>query len=165
MPWGLLSELNSHGKQAESKSPEALCRKCLNLKTNLKATSEMETLLFKLVKSESSHASLRPIYKVFESTERIAVTKEDLIKAIGKVAGATSLWSRLWSDRLKQKDPNKPVTVHPCYSAAVCMLANSFAIPLSNGSKKDRPDPTCDKPKATSRIRTQHKAKSGREIR
>jgi len=41
------------------------------------------------------------------------------------------------------------------------MLANSLAIPLSNGNKKDHPDPTCDKPKATSRIRTQHKAKSG----
>jgi len=85
-------------------SPEALCRKCLNLKMNLKATSEMEKLLFRLVKSKSSHDSLRPIYKVFENTERVAVTKEDLIKAIRKVAGATSLWSRLWSDRLRKKD-------------------------------------------------------------
>ena len=120
----------------------------------------METLLFRLVKSESSHASL-PIYKVFESTERVAVTKEDLIKAIRKVAGATSLWSRLWFDRLRKKYLNKPVTVHPCYSAAVCMLANSLAIPLPNGSKKDHPYPTCDKPKATSRVRTEHKAGSG----
>ena len=66
----------------------------------------METLLFRLVKSESSHASL-PIYKVFESTERVAVTKEDLIKAIRKVAGGTSLWSRLWSDRLRKNNLNK----------------------------------------------------------
>ena len=85
------------------KSPETLCRKCLDLKRNLKATSEMETLVFRLVKSKSSHANLGPIYKVFESTERVAVTKEDLIKAIRKVTGATSRWSRLWSDRLRKK--------------------------------------------------------------
>jgi len=145
MPWGLLSELNSHGKQAESKSPEALCRKCLDLKRNLEATREMETLLFRLVKSKSRQARLRPIYKKIESTERVAVTKEDLIKAIREVAGETSRWSKLWSDRLRKKDLNKPVTVHTNYSAAVCMLANSLAMPISNGNE-DHPDPTCSKP-------------------
>jgi len=33
-----------------AKSPEALCEKCLNHKTNLKSTSQMETLLFRLAK-------------------------------------------------------------------------------------------------------------------
>jgi len=41
------------------------------------------------------------------------------------------------------------------------MLANSLAIPTSNGSKKDHPDPTCSMPKTTSTIRIQHSAKSG----
>jgi len=40
------------------------------------------------------------------------------------------------------------------------MLANSLAIPISNGNE-DHPDPTCSKPKITKRIRTEHKAGSG----
>ena len=35
------------------KSPEALCRRCLDLKRNLKATSQMETLLFRLITEET----------------------------------------------------------------------------------------------------------------
>jgi len=61
---------------------------------------------------------------------------------------------------LKKKDINKPVTVHTYYSDAVCKLANSLAIPISNGNE-DHPDPTCSKPKTTKRIRTEHKAGSG----
>jgi len=38
------------------------------------------------------------------------------------------------------------------------MLANSLAIPISNGSKKNHPDPTYSLPKITKRIRSEHKA-------
>ena len=88
-------------------------------------------------------------------------TKEDLINAIRKVAGATKLWKDLWSDRLRKTDFNRPVTVHTNYSAAVCMLANSLAIPISNGSKKNHPDPTCSLPKTTKRTRSEHCASTG----
>ena len=40
------------------------------------------------------------------------------------------------------------------------MLANSLAIPNSNGNE-DHPDPACSKPKTMKRIRTKHKAGSG----
>jgi len=96
-----------------------------------------------------------PIYDPLESTATSATTKEDLIDAIRKVAGATTVWNKLWSNRLKKKDNSKPVTVHTHYSAAVCMLANSLAIPISNG-KEDHPDPTWSKPKMTKRIRPEH---------
>jgi len=111
------------------KSPEALCRKCTNLKTNLKASSQMEALLFRLITKDSLAHHLRPIH-LFESTEKSATTKEDLIDAIRKVAGVSTLWNKLWSNRLKKKDFNKPVTVHTYYSVAVCMLANYLAIPI-----------------------------------
>jgi len=40
------------------------------------------------------------------------------------------------------------------------MLAHSLAIPISNGNE-DHPDPTCSKPKtSTKRIRTEHKVGS-----
>jgi len=41
------------------------------------------------------------------------------------------------------------------------MLANSFAIPMSNGSKKNHPAPTCSLPKITKRIRSEHCASTG----
>jgi len=47
------------------KSPEALCRKCLDLKRNLKATSQMETLFFRLITKDSREHQLRPIYDLF----------------------------------------------------------------------------------------------------
>ena len=73
------------------KSPEALCRKCLDLKRNLKATSQMETLFFRLITNDTREHQLRPIYVLFESTATSATTQEDLINAIRKVAGATEL--------------------------------------------------------------------------
>ena len=88
----------------------------------------METLLLRLATIDSCEHQLRPIYDLFESTATSATTKEDLIDAIRKVAGATTIWNKPWSNRLKKKDISKPVTVHTYYSAAVCMLANSLAI-------------------------------------
>ena len=41
------------------------------------------------------------------------------------------------------------------------MLANSLAIPISNGSKKNHPDPTCSLPKTTKRTRSEHCASTG----
>ena len=120
----------------------------------------METLLLRLATIDSCEHQLRPIYDLFESTATSATTKEDLIDAIRKVAGATTIWNKPWSNRLKKKDISKPVTVHTYYSTAVCMLANSLAIPISNGNE-DNPDPTCSKPKTAKRIRTEHNAGSG----
>ena len=141
-------------------SPETLCSKCTHLKANLKATSIMETLLLRLAKSDSRDHQLRPIYDLFENTTSSATTKKDLIDAIRRVAGATTLWNNLWSNRLKKKDINSPITVHTYYSAAVCMLANSLVVRKSNG-KEDCPDPTCSKPKITNRQRAEHKTGSG----
>ena len=50
------------------KSPEALCRKCLDLKRNLKATSQMEALFFRLITKDSREHQPRPIYDRFKST-------------------------------------------------------------------------------------------------
>jgi len=121
----------------------------------------METLFFRLITKDSREHKLKPIYDLFESTATSATTKEDLINDIRKVAGATKLWNHLWSNRLKKTDFNNPVTFHTNYSAAVCMLANSLAIPISNDSKKNHPDPTCSLPKITKRIRSEHCASTG----
>jgi len=121
----------------------------------------METLFFRLITEDTSEHQLRPIYDLFESTATSATTKEDLINVIRKVAGATELWNDLWSNRLRKTDFSRPVTVHTNYSAAVCMLANSLAIPISNGSKKNHPDPTCSLPKTTKRTRAEHCASTG----
>ena len=120
----------------------------------------METLFFRLITKDTRERQLRPIYDLFETTATSATTKEDLINAIRKVAGATELWKDLWSNRLRKPDFNRPVTVHTNYSAAVCMLANSLAIPISNGNE-NHPDPTCSLPKTTKRTRAEHCASTG----
>jgi len=47
-------------------------------------------------KKDSCEHQLRPIYDLFESTATSATTKEDLIDAIRKAAGATTIWNKLW---------------------------------------------------------------------
>jgi len=66
------------------KSPEALCRKCLDLKRNLKATSQMETLFFRLITKDSREHQLKPIYDIFESTATSATTKKILLMPLAK---------------------------------------------------------------------------------
>ena len=101
-----------------------------------------------------------PIYDPLESTATSATTKEDLIDAIRGVAGETTLWNKLSSNRLKKNDISNPITVHTYYAADVCMLANSLDIPISSG-KEDHPDPTHRKPTIMNRQRAEHKAGSG----
>ena len=62
------------------KSPEALCRKCLDLsKRNLKATSQMETLFFRLIKDSREHQLKIIVYDLLKAQQHQQQPKKILL--------------------------------------------------------------------------------------
>ena len=65
--------------RAKVKSPEALCRKCFDVKRNMKATSQMETLFFRLIKDSREHQLKIIVYDLLKAQQHQQQPKKILL--------------------------------------------------------------------------------------